>query len=76
MRARHAVVQLLRRTNVVLDEAAVPKKFGVSPESIRTISRWSATLRTAIRVCVGGERSRLPQSSPSSTSRRHSAGLA
>ena len=28
------VVQLLRRTNVVLDEAAVLKKFGVSPESI------------------------------------------
>jgi 5'-3' exonuclease len=28
------VVQLLRRTNVVLDEPAVLKKFGVSPESI------------------------------------------
>jgi 5'-3' exonuclease len=28
------VVQLLRRTNVVLDEEAVVKKFGVSPESI------------------------------------------
>ena len=28
------VIQLLRRTNVILDEAAVLKKFGVSPESI------------------------------------------
>ena len=28
------VVQLIRRTNVVLDEAAVVKKFGVGPESI------------------------------------------
>lgn len=28
------IVQLTRRTNVVLDEAGVTKKFGVSPESI------------------------------------------
>jgi 5'-3' exonuclease len=30
----HRVVQLIRRTNVVMDEAAVVKKFGVEPRSI------------------------------------------
>ena len=56
------IIQLNRRTRVTLDEPGVVKKFGVSPQSIRTIWRWWVILRMAIRACAAGVRSRRPLS--------------
>jgi hypothetical protein len=44
------VVQIDRRKNEIRDEQGVRAKFGVAPEFIPTIWRWSAMPRTVIRV--------------------------
>ena len=61
------VVQLNRRTNVVLDESGIVAKFGVSPTSIADYLALVATRPTVIPACPAGEQSRRPQFSPGSS---------
>ena len=57
------VVQLNRRTNVIMDEAGVTAKFGVCPDRFPITSRWSAMRPTATRAWLAGGRSRPLQCS-------------
>ena len=59
------IVQLNRRTRVVVDEPGVVKKFGVSRSRSLTIWRWWAIPPTAIRGCGAGVRSHRLRFSPS-----------
>ena len=64
-----------RMRRVTYDEAGVVEKFGVSPASIPTTSRWWATAATATRVSPdGGRRARPPCSLAGSTSTRSAVG--
>ena len=49
------VVSLDRRRDLVIDEAGVEDKFGVSPTSIPITWRWWATLPTESPASPGGE---------------------
>ena len=53
------VVQLNRRTRVIIDEAGVIGKFGVPPRPFRITWHWSAIRRTDIQACKAGAQNHL-----------------